>query len=316
MPQVSRRKEKIMFRKTLTLLFLMFAGLSRLFAQSSSDVMGTPWITDKSVLYFMYIVIGILLIFVLLLYKIASHLSQYVQQKEAVDKEEAKPYRFWERFFQVKSVSTDKDMMLDHDYDGIRELDNPAPPWFMYLFYGTILFAVIYFVRFEITKTGPSQQEEYTAELEAAESQRIAREGTPGGATETLNITEDNVEVTTNAEDLNLGKITFVSKCQVCHGEGGKGLSGPNLTDEYWIHGGGVKDLYKTIKYGVPDKGMAPWESSLSPKQIRDVASYILGLDPITEAEGGLPPKGELYKPVEVTTNADTSAVDTAGNTQ
>lgn len=295
-----------MYRKTISLIALLFLGIQQIFAGSFSDVMSTEWINDKYVLYAMYIAIGLLLILVLMLYRVAMHLSRFTQKEFAEDEEEAKSYRFWERLFQVRSITTDKDMLLDHDYDGIKELDNPAPPWFMYLFYGTILFAVVYFVRFQVTGAGPTQVEEYITELDNAEKARQAKQAS--GGEEVMNINEDNVELATDENDLRLGKITFVSKCQICHGEGGRGLSGPNLTDDYWRHGGGIKNVFKTIKYGVLDKGMASWQGSLTPKQIRDVASYILSLKPVTEAEGGLPPYGELYVPEDAPAEAATDS--------
>lgn len=300
-----------MFRKLIFTVVSMFIGMGMLFAEGLSDVMSTPWITDRFVLYFMYFIIFMLLVFVLLLYRISSHLAKYRSLQAGEDAEEIKPYRMWERFFQVKSVKTDKDVLLDHDYDGIKELDNPPPPWFMYLFYGTILFAVIYFVRFQITGAGPTQQEEYVAELEKAETARLASMETPEGGAAAVNITEDNVTLSTDENIIKKGKTVFVQFCQVCHGEGGKGISGPNLTDDYWVHGGDIKDLFKTIKYGVLDKGMASWDGTLSGEQIRDVSSYILNLEYISEADGGLAPAGELYVPQEADkteSNADTTA--------
>ena len=189
----------------------------------------------------------------------------------------------------MRPTGTDKDHMMDHNYDGITELDNPPPPWFMFLFYATIAFAVIYFFRFSVTGNGPTQEEEYLAEMAAAEQEQA--ETLEALA---LDIDESNVELLSDAESIDLGKQIYVGNCKICHGDGGAGLSGPNLADAYWKNGGGIKNIYKTIKYGVPDKGMISWESMLNPQMIQQVSSYIISLEG-SEPVGGLPPYGELW---------------------
>lgn len=180
-----------------------------------------------------------------------------------------------------------------HSYDGIRELDNVIPPWFTTTFILTILFAIVYVYRFQIAKTGPTQIQEYTASVALAELQHDEYLKTQSNS-----IDENNVMVMTGA-DLDEGKKTFVTICAACHKVDGGGLVGPNLTDDYWIHGGALKDLFKTIKYGFPEKGMISWKEQLSPSQIAQVANYILTL------RGTNPPdakekQGTLYVASEI----------------
>lgn len=178
-----------------------------------------------------------------------------------------------DKIFQLRPSSTDSIYDLKEDFDGISELNNPAPPWFMFLFYSTILFAVIYFVRFQILGYGPTQAKEYETDMAQLQTQWKAN----------ANLAENNVDENTvtlwkDAAKLAEAKQEFVAKCAPCHGENGEGKNGPNLTDQYWKHGNSVKEIFKTIKYGVLDKGMVAWGESISPPKIRALASYILSI--------------------------------------
>src|SRR5690606_8160006 len=184
-------------------------------------------------------------------------------------------------------------MMLDHVYDGIRELDNDLPPWWKYMFYATIVFAFVYLFRFHISGDGQLSLEEYMAEMEQAEIEKAA---TMASAGESIN--EDNAQYLVDAVSLEKGAGIFKMSCGTCHGQLGEGGAGPNLTDEYWLHGGGIKEVFATIKYGVPAKGMIPWESQLSPSQIQEVASYVLSLKG-SNPPNAKDPQGELYSQTE-----------------
>ena len=170
---------------------------------------------------------------------------------------------------QSVSLQEEDDIMLDHDFDGIKELDNKIPPWWNALFYGAIVFAVIYMVDYHVIGDGNVQISEYNKEMEAAALQLELL--TKSGAM----ITEETVTITKDAGALAAGKETFIKNCAACHGVNGEGLVGPNFTDDYWIHGGSIKNMYHTISEGVPAKGMISWKSQLSPNQIQEVASYI-----------------------------------------
>jgi cytochrome c oxidase cbb3-type subunit III len=189
-------------------------------------------------------------------------------------------------------IEQEADIMLDHDYDGIKELDNKIPPWFNILFYGSIIFGLIYFGVFHVFKLKPLMIQEYADEMIVAQQQRaeLIRTG--------AFINEETITALTDNESINNGKQTFMTSCTPCHGLDGGGTVGPNLTDDYWINGGGIKNIFKTIKYGVPAKGMISWQTSLSPKKMQEVASYILTLRG-TNPPTGKPPEGELYKQID-----------------
>jgi cytochrome c oxidase cbb3-type subunit 3 len=201
--------------------------------------------------------------------------------------------RIYERMLDSVPVAKEKDILLDHDYDGIQELDNNLPPWWKYGFYLTIVFAVVYLFSYHISGTGKLQKEEYREELVIAEMQKQERLKASAD-----NINEENVTALTDMSRISNGKENFGKLCAACHRGDGGGQVGPNLTDDYWLHGGGIKNIFKTITYGVPDKGMIKWSSQLAPKQIQEIASFILTLHN-SKPEGGKEPQGEIYTPEE-----------------
>lgn len=178
--------------------------------------------------------------------------------------------------------------MLGHDYDGIRELDNRIPPWFTTLFAGTIMFGAAYMIHFHVVKSGPLMADEYREEIAQADLARrilIAREGA---------IDESALAAVTDAAALERGGGQFAKYCVSCHGAQAGGVVGPNLTDEYWIHGGGIRNVFATIKNGVPAKGMIGWQLVFTPRQIQEVASYVLSLQG-TRPPGAKKPEGEKW---------------------
>lgn len=196
---------------------------------------------------------------------------------------------FWDRFNNVVPIEKEQDIMLDHNYDGIHELDNSLPPWWKYGFYVTIVFACIYLYRFHISGTGPSSHDEYVAEMQKAEEEKAAYL-----AKSANNVDENTVTVLTTTADLSAGEQIFQTVCFACHAKDGGGGVGPNLTDDYWLHGGGIKDIFKSIKYGWQDKGMKSWKDDYSPKQIAQLASYVKSLHG-TKPAAPKDKQGELY---------------------
>lgn len=276
--------------RTSILIALLF-GAQMSFAQGADTAVALP----RELIWIIYFITFLMLVLALFLWKVSVDLKKYKNGEFASEEQKMWDKRnMWEKLFQLKPMGTDKDVDMGHEYDGIHELDNPPPPWFMFLFYGTILFAVIYFVRYSVTGAGMNQEEEYAAEMaesELKQSEDLESQG--------LDIDENSVVLLTDAASISEGENIYVANCKICHDEGGKGNSGPNLTDEFWKHGGGVKNVFKTIKYGVPDKGMISWEKMLSPLMIQQVSSYIISLQG-TNPEGGLPPDGELWVPPAV----------------
>jgi cytochrome c oxidase cbb3-type subunit 3 len=179
---------------------------------------------------------------------------------------------------------------LDHDYDGIRELDNHLPPWWVNMFYLTIIWAVGYMWYYHWGGNGLNQADEYKTDVAIAKKEIAMALAGKANA-----VDEASVTAMTDAASLGEGELIFKGVCAACHGQKGEGLVGPNFTDEYWIHGGGIKDLFKVIKYGVPDKGMIAWSAQLKPVDMQKVASYILtlkGTNPPNPKE----PQGEIWK--------------------
>jgi cytochrome c oxidase cbb3-type subunit 3 len=197
------------------------------------------------------------------------------------------------RLMGLRLLSEEKDLVMEHEFDGITELDNPTPRWFMALFYSTLIFAVVYLFNYEVFGFGPTQEEEYVAETEQAALDKEAFLLNPANAKSAVN--ENNIVLTTDEAALKQGAALYASRCTPCHGEHGEGIVGPNLTDEYWLHGGDVKDVFKTIKYGVPEKGMIAWEKSMSAQQIADITNYVLSLQG-TNPAGAKAAQGDKQK--------------------
>lgn len=202
-------------------------------------------------------------------------------------------------------VTKEQDILLDHDYDGIQELDNNLPPWWKWGFYITIIAAVIYMLAYHVTGTGKLQAEEFADELAVAAKQKEERMKNSAE-----NITEENVTALVDAAEIAKGKDIYEKNCSACHMADGGGMVGPNLTDNYWLHGGGVKNIFKTITYGVPAKGMISWQAQLSPKQIQEVTSFIMTLHG-TKPAAPKEPQGEEWKEDATAAAKDTTAVAT-----
>ena len=187
---------------------------------------------------------------------------------------ETKFYKYWEsKLTSSKSIEEETDVMLDHDYDGIKELDNVLPPWWVGLFYITAIFAVVYMVRFHVIKDY-TQEEEFQREMEIA---RVEVEKYKLTAPDMLD--KESVVLLTDAASLAQGKSIYDINCVACHKPDGGGSIGPNLTDEYWILGGGIKNVFNVIMEGGRDgKGMVSWKSIIKPADIQKVSSYVMTL--------------------------------------
>lgn len=189
-------------------------------------------------------------------------------------------------------IEQEDEILLDHDYDGIKELDNVLPPWWLWMFYATIVFAFVYVLNYHVFRTAPLQAEEFAIEMAESKAAVEAYNARMGGL-----VSEQNVTRMDGEADLLAGKAIFTELCVACHGANGAGYPGsvgPNLTDAYWLHGGGIVNVFKTVKYGVPEKGMISWKAQLKPVQIQQVSSYILSLAG-TVTEGGKEPQGEVW---------------------
>lgn len=217
----------------------------------------------------------------------------------------AKP-SIWIKLLSLRPIEEEKNLVIDHAYDGIKELNNPVPAWFNFLFFGTMIFAAAYLFYYHIGGYGDLQDKEYEKEMEKAQVEKAAYLEKSANT-----IDENSVKFDNTPALLTDGKTIFTSNCVVCHGDKGQGIIGPNLTDEYWLHGGGINNVFKTIKYGVPEKGMISWEKNLNPKQISAVANFILSLKG-TNPAGAKAPQGEKYEAKDVKDNEMKAPQDSA----
>ena len=191
--------------------------------------------------------------------------------------------------FKTKQSEDEGELLLDHDYDGIKELDNNLPPWWVYLFYACIVFAAVYLVRYEIMG-GDDQETELKNEMAQAQIEIAEYKKT---APDTMD--ENTVTLLTDAADLAAGKAVFAANCVACHRADGGGQIGPNLTDDKWILGGGIKNIFHTLVNGGRDgKGMISWKGTLKPKQMQEVASYVISLQG-SNPKDPKAPEGEVW---------------------
>lgn len=235
-----------------------------------------------------YDIVAAFLILVVIIGFIA--IVYYEGKKESVVKKKS---LVWAKISQylTKTTPMEKEqeiMLVDHNYDGIRELDNKIPPWFSGLFYVTILFSIWYMLHFHVFNTGPLMEEEYNEEIRLAEIQRaeLIRSG--------AFINEETVTLLTDAADLEEGKNIYMANCVACHANDGGGSVGPNLVDDFWIHGGGIKNVFTVIKYGVTAKGMISWQNQLNPTQMQQVSSFVVSLQG-TQPANPKQPEGTIW---------------------
>jgi cytochrome c oxidase cbb3-type subunit III len=199
--------------------------------------------------------------------------EQIIAELKPAKKEKKPKGEMWHKLLSLRPLSEEKDLLIEHEYDGIQELDNPTPAWFMYLFYSTIVFAIAYMLIYHVFGVGQLQYAEYNTEVAQA---NVAKKEFLSKAANRVD--ENTVKLVSEPAVLASGQAIFKQTCSPCHGEHAQGNVGPNLTDDYWLHGGKISDLFKTIKYGIAAKGMPTWEKQLSPKQISDVANYVKSL--------------------------------------
>jgi cytochrome c oxidase cbb3-type subunit 3 len=232
--------------------------------------------------------------------RLMARLVSGVEQPEVI-KEVKLKVSFWDRFNKVVPIEKEHDILLDHNYDGIQELDNSLPPWWKYGFYFTILVAVVYLWYYHAGGNGPSSYDEYVAEIQQGEEAKAAYL-----AKSANNVNENTVKML-DAVGITAGQTIFQGTCAACHSKDGGGGVGPNLTDDYWLHGGDIKDVFKSIKYGWADKGMKSWKDDFSPNQLAQLASYVKSLKG-TKPAAPKDKQGELY--IEGSTPAGPASTD------
>ena len=281
---------------------MLFAGIanssSAQEAAVSSMIVVEP---NYGLVFWMFVIVDlVLLIIVIVQLAVLNGLTNSIKDEViAVDgtiiaAEPSGMQKFWEGLTDAAPIDREEEVMTDHEYDGIKELDNKLPPWWVWLFNISIVIAVVYFAYYQVFWPSdlPVSIEEYTVEMAEAEEEIAAYKAKFGSG-----VDETNTVLVTDAGRLANGKKIYDANCVSCHMADGGGGIGPNFTDQYWIHGGSMTDLFSTIKYGVITKGMIPWKDQLKPEEIEDVASYILTAFPGTTPVTSKDPQGELYTP-------------------
>ncbi|NVK62940.1 MAG: c-type cytochrome [Flavobacteriales bacterium] len=260
------------------------------FLQPGEAVDGQPWLlVENSDLYalvgFNVLLVGVLLYMRRLFNNFVSMVTEEKTPEEI--KEDAVVTKVNKILTDAVAIEDEETILLHHEYDGIRELDNNLPPWWVWMFYGTIIFGVIYIFNYHILGTSDLQIEAYEKEVKQAEIEKEAYLKAMA-----MNIDETNAVQMTDAADLTAGKKLFEANCVTCHSANGEGNIGPNLTDKSWIYGYDIASIYKTIRAGSPNNKMPEHESKLNPVEIQQVASFVMSLP---YAEGNAP-QGDIIE--------------------
>ena len=171
-----------------------------------------------------------------------------------------------------------------HEVDGIQEYDNKLPNWWLYTLYGSILFGAGYWFHYQTSGFGDLPKAEYQIEMDKAAAVEAARIKAAGVMTP-----EALVALSKDKGTLEQGKQVFAATCVACHRADGGGVVGPNLTDDFWIHGAAPDKILKTITVGIPDKGMPAWGPQLGPDRVRSVTAYVISLRGTNVANGKAP---------------------------
>lgn len=299
-------------------LMLVLLGLPAL-ASAADGGMNT----GSSAFFWLMVGVNILLFCVVLimlgmLRGLIRTLRGVQQDVEAVEPEPDLLANWSKTLTKAVDIEHEDEVMMDHEYDGIRELDNALPPWWLWMFYATCIFAVIYLAVYHVFGVMPLQGEEYELAMEEGRLQVEAYQ-----ASLTDRVDENTVVMMTEQKNLDNGKKIYDKLCVACHGPNGEGGIGPNFTDPEWLHGCDIKSVFSTIKYGVPEKGMISWKTQLKPPEIQNVSSYILYAFQTGEpVAGGKEPQGEVCDPSareappEGSAPADSTVVDTTAVAQ
>lgn len=258
---------------------------------------------DQFTFYFMVAIVLIELIVLGLIIYQFNFLVKSHTVVETVSKAKKVESKLMMSLTDIVAIEEEDSIMLDHDYDGIKELDNNLPPWWKYGFYLTIVVAFVYMINYHVIGTGDLQGKEYDKEIAQAklEVEEFMK-------TSANNVDEGTVTLLTDASDIEAGKNVFIANCAACHGQLGEGTVGPNFADDYWIHGGSIQDIFKSIKYGWVEKGMKAWKEDLSPMQMAQVTSFIKSLKG-TNPPNGKAAQGDLYVEGGAAPVSDSTAV-------
>lgn len=268
----------------ITVVFFLVFGLMEFFIDSGDKpaFITYPFLM-VGLVFFLMLIIGIAFVI-----QAIENVMYNTLPEEAKARYDAAKQTNWEwtwgkrmyiKLLGSKPIEKEEEIILDHNYDGIKELDNKLPPWWVYMFYATIVFAAVYLIRFHVFNDY-DQDTEYLTEITLAKAEIEAYKKTAKGLVDV-----NTVELLTDASDLSAGQKIFETNCVACHMADGGGGIGPNLTDPNWILGGGIKNVFNTISEGGRDgKGMIAWKQTLKPAEMAQVASYVLNFEGTTPA--------------------------------
>ncbi|MBK7098981.1 MAG: c-type cytochrome [Sphingobacteriales bacterium] len=272
---------------------LLFMSVATLFAQDAGAASTSDSISTETILtYSLLLIIALEIVAIVALLRWHRFFTGIEGMEEAKLESLKSTNSFnnwWNSINKFKSIENEDDIDMGHSYDGIRELNNVLPPWFTWTFIASIVFGFGYLWKYHWSSNpAPNQYQAYEKEVAAAKIKQDAYLKSRGDL-----VNETNVKMV-DAAGVEAGKKLFSSNCAVCHSDKGQGGVGPNLTDDFWLHGGNINDIFKTIKYGVVEKGMQSWKDVFSPDQIADLSSYIITLHG-TNPPGAKEPQGELF---------------------
>jgi len=253
-------------------MFISNTSYALEFVNAGDTTEKTPWLLVERTDLYIFLTLDLLMVGVVLYLKnlFNTFLYMVVPKKEKVKPERVKKIK--RVLTDVVPIEDEASILMDHEYDGIQELDNNLPPWWVWGFYATIFFAVIYLFNYHFFKTGDLQEAEYKKEVATAQKEIDAYLDKMA-----MNVDETNATLLTEEADISTGKGLFQNNCIACHKENGQGDIGPNLTDKFWIYGNDIKQVFGTIKNGTAN-GMPEHASKLNPIQLQQVASFVLQL--------------------------------------
>ncbi|WP_343631130.1 c-type cytochrome [Fluviicola sp.] len=288
-------RQKLKDRENLTRLLIILISVGAVFFPGTSYGMSTPdpanpaeaeypWLLVEK--FDLYVLIGINLILLVIVLYLRGLFNDFYYMVYPRKVKPAKPAQKRAVKILVDSVPIEEEssILMEHEYDGIRELDNNLPPWWVWGFYASIVFAFIYLFNYHLFNTGDLQTEEYNKSMALAQKEidLYLKEAA-------MNVDENTVTLLTDETGLGSGKHLFEANCTACHKDG-SGDIGPNLTDNFWLYGNDIKTVFGTIKNGTTN-GMPEHASKLNPVQLQQVASYVLSL----KYKPGKEPQGKEF---------------------
>ncbi len=320
--QLQAKNKSISKATTLSVLVFLTLISENVFAQAAAtegvvqEVTNYGGISPNTFYLFVAVIATEIFAVAYLFFSIKRIMTELLPEKAAAVAKKSTMAALWVKldkklFTKAIPIEQEEDALLDHDYDGIQELDNALPPWWKYGFIVTIAFAFVYLLNFHVFGNGKNPTEEYAAEMAKAKVEKEAYE-----ATNKDKIDESNVPMA-DAAGIKRGEVNYVANCVACHGAKGEGGVGPNLTDDYWIHKGSLNDIYLTLKKGYPDKGMQSWASKFNPKEMSELSSFVKTLKG-TNPPNGKAAQGDIYTEsgTSISAGTDSSNMTATDTTQ